>query len=98
MLTQLQQYIGNEITYEGERYQLIEILQDRPALVFICMNKSMRIQANQHGNAHRKTHETYTVSCLNENRSDLHPVAKEILPDQIHDQLRLFLLNDSTQA
>lgn len=94
MLSQLNQYIGNEISINGNRCQLIEIMEDGPALVFMCMEHHLSIQGDQHGNAHRKVNKTYTIPCLSEIKNDLHPTAKDILPDHIHDQLLAFLLSD----
>ena len=94
MLKQLQRYIGNEITYNGKRCQLIEILESESSLVFSCVNEITNIQGDQHGNAHRKVHTTYTVACLSETHKDLHPTVKELLPDDIHFELLDFLLNN----
>jgi len=93
MLDHLQQYIGCKITYKGKRCQLIEVLEDGPALVFMCLEKETTIQSDQHGGAHRRIHETHTVPCLSEIHDDLHPVVKEVLPIEIHADLLSFLLN-----
>ncbi|MCW9014444.1 MAG: hypothetical protein OQL06_11725 [Gammaproteobacteria bacterium] len=93
MLDHLQKYIGNEIVYKNTRCQLIEVLEDGPALVFICLEHKTSIQSDQHGGAHRRVHETYTVPCLSEVHEDLHPVVKEILPDEIHVEFLEFLIS-----
>jgi len=93
MLDHLQLYIGCEITYKGTRCQLIEVLEDGPALVFMCLEHTTTIQSDQHGGAHRRVHETHTVPCLSEIHEDLHPVVKEVFPDEIHADLLSFLLN-----
>jgi hypothetical protein len=93
MLDHLQQYIGCEITYKGKRCQLIEVLEDGPALVLMCLDKHTTIQSDQHGGAHRRVHETHTVPCLSEIHEDLHPVAKAVLPEEIHDDLLAYLLS-----
>ncbi|MDH5570233.1 MAG: hypothetical protein OEY89_00625 [Gammaproteobacteria bacterium] len=92
MLYHLHQYIGLEIDYNGTQCQLIEILEDGPALVFMCMGQGTTIQTDQHGGAHRRVHETYTIPCISEIRDELHPVVKQILPDDIHTELLEFLL------
>jgi len=94
MISQLHLYIGNEITINGSRCQLIEILEDGPALVFMCMEHHLSIQGDQHGTAYRKVNKTYTIPCLSEIKNELHPAAKDILPDHIHHQLLAFLLSD----
>ena len=93
MLDHLHQYIGNEIVYKNNRCQLIEVLEDGPALVFICLERKTSIQSDQHGGAHRRVHETYTVPCMSEIHDDLHPVVKEILPDEIHTEFLEFLIS-----
>ena len=93
MLDHLQQYIGCETTYKGKRCQLIEILEDGPALVLVCLEHYTTIQSDQHGGAHRRVHETHTVPCLSDIHEDLHPVVKEVLPDHIHADLLSFLLS-----
>ena len=94
MIRQLHQYIGCEITYEGTRCQLIEILEDGPSLVFLNLEHSTSIQSDQHGCAHRKVQKTYTVPCLSDVHDDLHPVVKEVLPEEIHAELLAFLTRD----
>lgn len=94
MLKHLHQYIGCETAFNGTRCQLIEVLEDGPALVLMCLDEhKTTIQSDQHGGAHRRVHETHTVPCLSEVHEDLHPVVKAILPDDIHDELLAFLLN-----
>jgi len=72
--------------HENKSCMLIEVMIDGPYLVFQCQSQR-EIQCNQHGNAHRKAAPTYTVHCLNEHKNDLHPVLKELLPEQEHSSL-----------
>ena len=84
----LHQHIGCRIIHNGQSCQLIEILHHGPMLVFRCDDKQQPgIQANQHGNASRRVAQTYTISLFNEAGTDLHPVAKECLPESIHQSL-----------
>jgi hypothetical protein len=98
MLNQLHQYVGDKVIYNGKHCQLIEILEDKPALVFMCLEQSMSIQGDQHGNAHRRVNETFTIPCLSETHHDLHPVVKHFLPDHIHDPLLEFLVKEFTHS
>lgn len=91
MLTQLYDLIGKTIQYQGETCQLIEVMEHGPHLVFQCKT-SKSIQCNQHGNANRRTLDTYTIHCLNEHKSDLHPVLKTLLNEQQQQVLRQSLL------
>ena len=93
MLYHLHQYIGLEIEYNESQCQLIEVLEDGPALVFLCKGRTTTIQTDQHGGAHRRVHETYTVPCMSEIHEDLHPVVKQILPDEIHADLLDFIIS-----
>ncbi len=92
MLKHLQNYIGEEITYNGTRCQLIEVLEDGPALVLMCVEHHTTIQSDQHGGAHRRVQETFTVTCLSEASKELHPVVKEFLPDHVHDDFLDYLV------
>lgn len=82
MLHELYLYIGQTIVYEGTRCQLIEILEDGPSLVFSCPDHKATIQTNQHGDANRRTPENYTVPLLSSVHNDLHPAARELIPEE----------------
>jgi len=82
----LHNLIGQQITHEKKLHVLIEVMDDGPYLVFQCP-QDKTIQCNQHGNAHRKSAPTYTIHCLNENKDDLHPVLKSLIPEA--DQIKL---------
>ncbi|VAW58566.1 hypothetical protein MNBD_GAMMA08-168, partial [hydrothermal vent metagenome] len=49
-----------------------------PSLVFQCQTEK-QIQHDQHGSAHRRSMPTFTIHCLNEFKTDLHPVLKTLL-------------------
>lgn len=56
----LRKLIGGRARYQGELYEIIEVLEDEPALVLQnCEHKT--IQADQHGEAHRRVPETVTL-------------------------------------
>ena len=91
MLKELYQYIGQSILYDGMRCQLIEVLEDGPSLVFTCPGQKSTIQANQHGDASRRTPDNYTVPLLSSIHEDLHPAAKALIPEDRHqDFIRYF--------
>jgi len=91
-LNTLHKLIGLEFSYDNRSCTLIEIIDEGPSLVIQCQEKKT-IQTNQHGNAHRKSHPTYTIACLNEFRTDLHPVLKAALPKTEHSNLLAILLD-----
>lgn len=93
MIDYLQRFIGEEIVYNGSHCQLIEVLNEGPSLVLMCVDKQTTIQTDQHGGAHRRVHETYTIACISELHNDLHPVIKQLLPEDQHDEFRDYLLN-----
>jgi len=88
----LHDLIGTEFIQQNEPYVLIEVIDEELSLVFQCKSNKT-IQCNQHGNAHRKSLPTYTIHCLNEFKTDLHPILKKLLPEAQHQQLLNTLLN-----
>ena len=84
MLKELYQYIGKTIVHDGTSCQLIEILEDGPSLVFQCPGQKSTIQTSQHGDALRRTPDTYTVPLISSIQQDLHPVAKSLIPSNQH--------------
>jgi len=80
MHNKLHNLIGQKITHDNKLCVLIEVIDDGPLLVFQCQS-SKKIQHDQHGNANRRSLPTFTIHCLNEFKTGLHPVLKEILND-----------------
>jgi len=62
ILNTLRQHIGSYARHQGTVYEVIEILEDSPALVLQDCEDHTTIQADQHGEAHRRVPETRTVS------------------------------------
>lgn len=90
-LNTLHKLIGLEFRYDNRSCTLIEIIDEGPSMVVQCQDVKT-IQVNQHGNAHRKSQPTYTIACLNEFQTDLHPVLKAAVPESEHSQLLSVLL------
>ncbi len=55
--------IGRHVAYKDVKYIVIEVLDEAPALVLEA--HSTVIQADQHGEAHRRVPNTETVPVLN---------------------------------
>ena len=72
-LAQLRSLIGLRMQHLGELCQVIEVLENGPALVLQSLAPQPGIQPNQHGEANRFAPITYTISVLNHDRSELHP-------------------------
>jgi hypothetical protein len=63
--------IGREVDYNGISCQIVEILEDGPALVLQYHNYT--IQADQHGEAHRKAPNTTIIPIYDAEGDDWHP-------------------------
>ncbi len=72
-VTQLRSLIGLHVRYYGKDYQIIEVLEDGPALVLHDSAAHPTIQANLLGNATRRAPHTETVRVLSPDRDELHP-------------------------
>ena len=59
--TCLQRMIGARARYQDETYQVIEVLEDGPAIVLQQLGDHTTIQADQHGDAHRRVARTLTL-------------------------------------
>jgi len=106
MHSQLHNLIGQQITHNNKLCILIEVIDSEtitkktinpkeidnaPSLVFQCQTEK-HIQHDQHGSAHRRSMPTFTIHCLNEFKTDLHPVLKTLLnEDEQHSLLQQLL-------
>lgn len=72
-LTQLQSMIGQCVSHQGTPCQVIEVLEQHTELVLIHQEHCGKIQPDQHGDAHRRVHETFTIPVLTADRTELHP-------------------------
>jgi len=54
--------IGSNVRYHGTKFEIIEILEDGPALVLQDCEHRTSIQADQHGEAHRRVPKTRTIA------------------------------------
>ncbi len=57
----LRELIGTKVHYNGRACQIIEVLEDGPALVLQHSETATQIQADQHGEAHRKVPTITTI-------------------------------------
>ncbi len=71
-LDQLRSLIGLFVYHQGVCCQVIEVLEDGPAIVLLS-EEPPTIQPNQHGEATRRTPVTYTIPVLNAEQDELHP-------------------------
>jgi hypothetical protein len=57
----LRHYLGRNVTYQGSIYEIIEVLDEPPTLILQDSEEHTTIQADQHGEAHRRVPQTRTV-------------------------------------
>jgi len=60
-LDTLRSLIGRRVRHHGLECRVIEVLEDGPALVLQDLSPRDVIQPDQHGEAHRRVAELYTV-------------------------------------
>ncbi len=72
-ISRLRCLIGTRVTYNGHFFEIIEILEDEPAVILQTCEPQAVIQADQHGEAHRRVPSTLTVPVLSSCRTELHP-------------------------
>lgn len=58
---QMRNLIGRLARYQGELYEVIEILEDDPPSLVLQNRAHTTIQADQHGEAHRRVPEVVTL-------------------------------------
>jgi hypothetical protein len=70
----LRELIGLKVRHQGSEWEIIEILEDGPALVLRDCEMHTVIQADQHGEAHRRVPSTITIPLFDQDGNDLNPV------------------------
>lgn len=62
IVNELKLLLGKQINYKGTDCEVIDVLEDDPALVLQSLAHDNKIQPDQYGEAHRRAPETFTVS------------------------------------
>jgi len=77
----LRNLIGRQVLYHGVRYEIIEVLEEGPSLVLEDCEDHKTIQADQHGEAHRRVPQTVTliVPFTQDGDADLPAIGLDIL-------------------
>lgn len=77
----LRSLIGRQARYQGARYEIIEVLGDVPSLVLRDCSDHTTIQADQHGEAHRRVPPVITlpIPAADDGGADLEAVGLELL-------------------
>jgi len=68
---QLLTLIGQQLVYQQQRCEIIELLDDRELVLQVLASES-NIQANQYGEGHRAVPITYTLPVF-DGEGELHP-------------------------
>ena len=72
-LEHLRELIGLKVRHQGSQWEIIEVLEDGPALVLGDCEMHTVIQADQHGEAHRRVPNTTTIPLFDQDGVDLNP-------------------------
>ena len=70
---QMRSMIGLRVKHHEVYCQVVEIIEDGPAIVLEDLEKHTSIQADQHGEAHRKVPKTYTITILSKDQYEFSP-------------------------
>ncbi len=74
IMDNLRSLIGQKVNHEGRDCKIIEILEDDfPAVILQHHEYQTSIQADQHGEAHRKVPSTITLPILDRESGGFHP-------------------------
>lgn len=66
----LRDMIGLKVSYKGVACQVVEVIEEDLAVVLADMESHIGIQADQHGEAHRKVPKTYTIDIYTPDRRE----------------------------
>ncbi|MDH5299993.1 MAG: hypothetical protein OEW58_01360 [Gammaproteobacteria bacterium] len=66
----LRDMIGMQVRYRGVCCQIVEVIEEDFSLVLADLESHLGIQADQHGEAHRKVPKTYTVHIYNPDKKE----------------------------
>lgn len=69
----LRDLIGLKVRHQGSRWEIIEILEDGPAIVLRDCEMHTVIQPDQHGEAHRRVPTTTTIPLFDPDSNELNP-------------------------
>lgn len=72
-LKQLQGMIGQHVRHQGNTCQVIEVLESTTELVLLIDQADLKIQPDQHGDAHRRVPTTVSIPVLTIDKAELHP-------------------------
>jgi hypothetical protein len=74
----LRDLIGLKVKHQGAQWEIIEVLEDGPTLVLRDCEMHTVIQADQHGEAHRRVPSTTTIPLFDRDGSELNPALLDL--------------------
>jgi hypothetical protein len=74
----LRDLIGLKVRHQGSQWEIIEVLEDGPTLVLRDCEMHTVIQADQHGEAHRRVPNTTTIPLFDRDGSELNPALLDL--------------------
>lgn len=77
-LEQLRSLIGSRVYYQGVDCQIIEVLEGGPTLVLQDCAHDNVIQADQHGEAHRRVAPIFSISVWDKHSGEINPAFLEL--------------------
>jgi len=72
-LNRLRKLIGLKVRHQGAQWEIIEVMEDNPALVLRDCEMHTVIQPDQHGEAHRRVPITIMMPLFEEDGVSLNP-------------------------
>ncbi|HKJ09891.1 MAG TPA: hypothetical protein VKA76_12470 [Gammaproteobacteria bacterium] len=69
----LRTLIGQRVVYQDTECEILEVLDDGPAIVLRCAGSTRIIQPNQYGDASRRVPQTHTIPVFAADSDDPHP-------------------------
>jgi hypothetical protein len=74
----LRDLIGLKVRHQGSQWEIIEVLEDGPTLVLRDCERHTVIQADQHGEAHRRVPTTTTIPLFDRDGNALNPALLDL--------------------
>jgi len=77
--------IGLQVRYHDVYCRVVEVLEDGPAIILEDMEQHISIQADQHGEAHRRVPQTYTITILSSDKLEFSATFLALEPLEPHE-------------
>ncbi len=78
---QIHGMIGLRVIFQDTPCRIVEILDDGPHLILECIEKHKSIQPDQHGEAHRRVPQTFTIPILTPEKTEFSGEFLTLVPE-----------------